>query len=71
METSDIPGELPAVYLVMKLSVDNFTEQDPTQEQLEALGRELAGLWTGQMMTKKAIVSYRSALMGVSIPKKD
>lgn len=71
METSDIPGELPAVYLVMKLSIDNFTEQDPTREQLEALGRELAGLWTGQMMTKKAIVSYRSALMGVSIPKKD
>jgi len=65
METSelDVAKELPSIYMVMQLSVDSFAEQDPTQEEINALGRELARLWTGQMMTKKAIVSYKSTVL--------
>lgn len=65
METSELDTvrELPSIYMVMELSVDGFGEQDPTHEELNALGRELARLWTGQMMTKKAIVSYKSTVL--------
>ena len=59
----DTADELPAIYLVMKLRVDSFAEDDLTQAEIDALGRELARLWTGQMMTKKAIVSYTSVLL--------
>jgi hypothetical protein len=62
METSnlDTPEDLPSLFLVMELKVDSFAEENPTQEQIDALGRELARMWTGQIMTKKAIVSYKS-----------
>lgn len=65
MVTSELDEvkELPSIYMVMQLSVDSFAEQDPTREELNALGRELARLWTGQMMTKKAIVSYKSTVL--------
>jgi hypothetical protein len=59
----DEPEKLPSLYLVMKLQVDSFAEDDLTQAEIDALGRELARLWTGQMMTKKAIVSYTSVLL--------
>lgn len=59
----DVVKELPSIYMVMQLSIDSFAEQDPTQEELNALGRELARLWTGQMMTKTAIVSYKSTVL--------
>lgn len=65
MEISEIDTakELPSIYVLMQLSVESFAEQDPTQEELNALGRELARLWTGQMMTKKAIVSYKATVL--------
>ncbi len=56
-ESLDIAPETPCFYVVVKVSIEHFTEE-LTKQHMKNLAREYAHAVSGQVMTEKSIITY-------------
>lgn len=57
---SDKVNEAPSCVILMKVTIDNFTGEEYTDEQMSRLSVELANAWSGQVMTNKSLITYEA-----------
>lgn len=54
----DKTNDTPTCTLLMRVSIDNFTGEEPTPDQMTQLAVDLAKSWSGQVMTSKSLITY-------------
>lgn len=54
----DKAAEVPSCYVLMKISVDTFPDESPSEADMLALAKDLSKSWSGQVIVSRAIVTY-------------